>query len=71
MALPTLHMYSYLEEVVVVLDVEGRPLEPRDEDPQRVQDVRHSRHRRRRNALLLLKYINVLYESNEAGASRA
>ena len=46
---------NYLEEVVVVLHVEGRPLQPRDEHPQRVQDVRHRRHGRRRHALLLLK----------------
>ena len=63
---PTIHVHLYLEEVVVVLDVEGRPLQPRDEHPQRVQDVRHRGHRLRRNALLLLKQGKCLVVLNES-----
>ena len=45
-----------LEEVVVVLHVERRALQPRDEHPQGVQDVGHGRHGLRRHALLLLQF---------------
>lgn len=44
-----------LEEVVVVVRVERRPVQPRDEEPQGIEDVGHRGHRLRRNALLFLK----------------